>query len=119
MGCVSVTTTGRTIWPTIFNRRSRRLDLVLNDVRQRRLDDLARNRTNASDLFERRRRLMDEWAVYLVARAPRDGLCDAEQIIHAQIDRSDGNRVIYTMGGIEASERYPASHSETRIAGSL
>ena len=23
MGCVSVTTTGRTIWPTIFNRRSR------------------------------------------------------------------------------------------------
>ena len=31
-------------------------------------------------------------------------VCDAEQIIHAHIDRSDGNCVIYTMGAIEAPE---------------
>jgi ABC-type lipoprotein export system ATPase subunit len=31
-------------------------------------------------------------------------VCDAEQIIHAHIDRSDGNRVLYTMGAIEAPE---------------
>ena len=29
-------------------------------------------------------------------------VCDAEQIIHAFIDREDGNRVVYTMGAIEA-----------------
>lgn len=29
-------------------------------------------------------------------------VCDAEQIIHAFIDREDGNRVVYTTGGIEA-----------------
>lgn len=28
-------------------------------------------------------------------------VCDAEQIIHAHIDRSAGNKVIYTMGSIE------------------
>ena len=31
-------------------------------------------------------------------------VCDAEQIIYAYIDRSDGNRVHYTMGSIEAPE---------------
>ena len=31
-------------------------------------------------------------------------VCDAEQIIHAQIDRSNGNQVNYTMGAIEAPE---------------
>ena len=31
-------------------------------------------------------------------------VCDAEQIIHADIDRRDGNRVHYTMGSIEAPE---------------
>ena len=31
-------------------------------------------------------------------------VCDAEQIIHAHIDRSNGNRVEYTMGAIEAPE---------------
>ncbi len=31
-------------------------------------------------------------------------VCDAEQIIYADIDRSDGNRVHYTMGSIEAPE---------------
>ncbi len=31
-------------------------------------------------------------------------VCDAEQIIHAHIDRANGNRVEYTMGAIEAPE---------------
>ena len=31
-------------------------------------------------------------------------VCDAEQIIHAHINRGDGNRVHYTMGAIEAPE---------------
>lgn len=31
-------------------------------------------------------------------------VCDAEQIIHANIDRADGNRVAYTMGAIESPE---------------
>ncbi len=31
-------------------------------------------------------------------------VCDAEQIIHAHIDRANGNRVEYTMGAIEARE---------------
>ena len=31
-------------------------------------------------------------------------VCDAEQIIYADIDRSDGNRMHYTMGSIEAPE---------------
>jgi predicted ATPase len=31
-------------------------------------------------------------------------VCDAEQIIHAFIDRADGNRVVYTMGAIESSQ---------------
>src|SRR6185295_1669584 len=29
-------------------------------------------------------------------------VCDAEQIIHANIERAQGNKVDYTMGGIEA-----------------
>jgi predicted ATPase len=31
-------------------------------------------------------------------------VCDAEQIIHAHIDRANGNRVEYTMGAIEGPE---------------
>jgi hypothetical protein len=31
-------------------------------------------------------------------------VCDAEQIIHAFIDRVNGNRVIYTMGAIESPQ---------------
>jgi predicted ATPase len=31
-------------------------------------------------------------------------VCDAEQIIHAHIDRANGNRVEYAMGSIEAPE---------------
>ena len=31
-------------------------------------------------------------------------VCDAEQIIHAFIDRSAGNRVVYTMGAIESPQ---------------
>ncbi len=28
-------------------------------------------------------------------------VCDAEQIIHSRLDKVDGNRVVYTTGGIE------------------
>jgi hypothetical protein len=31
-------------------------------------------------------------------------VCDAEQIIHAHIDRANGNKVEYTMGAIEGPE---------------
>jgi predicted ATPase len=31
-------------------------------------------------------------------------VCDAEQIIHAFIDRANGNRVVYTMGAIESPQ---------------
>jgi ABC-type lipoprotein export system ATPase subunit len=31
-------------------------------------------------------------------------VCDAEQIIHASIDRINGNRVVYTTGAIESPE---------------
>jgi hypothetical protein len=31
-------------------------------------------------------------------------VCDAEQIIHAHIERADGNRVHYAMGAIESPD---------------
>jgi ABC-type lipoprotein export system ATPase subunit len=31
-------------------------------------------------------------------------VCDADQVIHAQIDKTDGNRITYTAGGIEDRE---------------
>ena len=40
-------------------------------------------------------------------------VCDAEQIIHAFIDRANGNRVVYTMGAIEAPATQPARHQRS------
>jgi len=31
-------------------------------------------------------------------------VCDADQIIHARLDKTDGNRVVYTSGSIENPE---------------
>ena len=31
-------------------------------------------------------------------------VCDAEQIIHAEIEKNDGNKVVYTLGAIENPE---------------
>jgi ABC-type lipoprotein export system ATPase subunit len=48
---------------------------------------------------KRRRQLI------MVTHSPNIAVvCDAEQIIHAHIDRANGNRVEYTMGGIEAPQ---------------
>lgn len=41
--------------------------------------------------------------IIMVTHSPNIAVvCDAEQIIHAQIDRAAGNAVIYTMGAIES-----------------
>lgn len=41
--------------------------------------------------------------IIMVTHSPNIAVvCDAEQIIHAHIDRADGNAVIYTMGAIES-----------------
>lgn len=41
--------------------------------------------------------------IIMVTHSPNIAVvCDAEQIIHARIDRADGNNVIYTMGAIES-----------------
>ncbi|WP_287313800.1 TrlF family AAA-like ATPase [Mesorhizobium sp.] len=41
--------------------------------------------------------------IIMVTHSPNIAVvCDAEQIIHARIDRADGNSVIYTMGAIES-----------------
>lgn len=43
--------------------------------------------------------------IIMVTHSPNIAVvCDAEQIIHAFIDRENGNRVIYTMGAIESPE---------------
>jgi predicted ATPase len=43
--------------------------------------------------------------IVMVTHSPNIAVvCDAEQIIHAHIDRSAGNSVIYTMGAIESLE---------------
>ncbi len=43
--------------------------------------------------------------IIMVTHSPNIAVvCDAEQIIHAFIDRSDGNRVIYTVGAIESPQ---------------
>ena len=43
--------------------------------------------------------------IIMVTHSPNIAVvCDAEQIIHAHIDRSAGNAVIYTMGAIESPE---------------
>jgi hypothetical protein len=43
--------------------------------------------------------------IIMVTHSPNIAVvCDAEQIIHAAIDRSDRNRVVYTMGAIESPE---------------
>jgi DNA repair exonuclease SbcCD ATPase subunit len=43
--------------------------------------------------------------IIMVTHSPNIAVvCDAEQIIHAHIDRSAGNSVIYTMGGIESPD---------------
>lgn len=43
--------------------------------------------------------------IIMVTHSPNIAVvCDAEQIIHAHIDRSAGNAVIYTMGSIESPE---------------
>jgi predicted ATPase len=43
--------------------------------------------------------------IIMVTHSPNIAVvCDAEQIIHAQIDRSAGNKVIYTMGSIESPD---------------
>jgi wobble nucleotide-excising tRNase len=43
--------------------------------------------------------------IIMVTHSPNIAVvCDAEQIIHAFIDRANGNRVIYTMGSIESPQ---------------
>jgi|CXWL01.1.fsa_nt_gi predicted ATPase len=43
--------------------------------------------------------------IIMVTHSPNIAVvCDAEQIIHAFIDRANGNRVIYTMGAIESPQ---------------
>lgn len=43
--------------------------------------------------------------IIMVTHSPNIAVvCDAEQIIHAFIDRADGNRVVYTMGAIESPQ---------------
>jgi predicted ATPase len=43
--------------------------------------------------------------IIMVTHSPNIAVvCDAEQIIHAFIDRQNGNRVVYTMGSIESPE---------------
>ena len=43
--------------------------------------------------------------IIMVTHSPNIAVvCDAEQIVHAFIDRANGNRVIYTMGAIESPE---------------
>jgi hypothetical protein len=43
--------------------------------------------------------------IIMVTHSPNIAVvCDAEQIIHAHIDRSARNAVIYTMGAIESPE---------------
>jgi predicted ATPase len=43
--------------------------------------------------------------IIMVTHSPNIAVvCDAEQIIHAHIDRAAGNAVIYTMGAIESSD---------------
>jgi hypothetical protein len=43
--------------------------------------------------------------IIMVTHSPNIAVvCDAEQIIHAFIDRENGNRVIYTMGAIESPQ---------------
>src|SRR3984893_2306320 len=41
--------------------------------------------------------------ILMVTHSPNIAVvCDAEQIIHAFIDRANGNQVVYTMGSIES-----------------
>lgn len=41
--------------------------------------------------------------IIMVTHSPNIAVvCDAEQVIHASIDRSNGNAVKYTMGAIES-----------------
>ncbi len=43
--------------------------------------------------------------IIMVTHSPNIAVvCDAEQIIHAFIDRAQGNRVVYTMGAIESPQ---------------
>ena len=43
--------------------------------------------------------------IIMVTHSPNIAVvCDAEQIIHAHIDRAQGNRVVYASGAIEAPE---------------
>lgn len=43
--------------------------------------------------------------IIMVTHSPNIAVvCDAEQIVHAFIDRADGNRVVYTMGSIESPQ---------------
>ena len=43
--------------------------------------------------------------IIMVTHSPNIAVvCDAEQIIHASIDRANGNEVIYTMGSIESPQ---------------
>jgi predicted ATPase len=43
--------------------------------------------------------------IIMVTHSPNIAVvCDAEQIVHAFIDRADGNRVVYTMGAIESPQ---------------
>ena len=46
--------------------------------------------------------LKREYTIVIVTHNPNLAVvCDAEQIIHSRLDKTDGNRVVYTTGGIE------------------
>ena len=79
----------------------RRTDPLIIDQPEENLD----NGTIARLLVPAIRFAKEQRQLLMVTHNPNIAVvCDAEQVVHAEVDKTDGNRVTYTSGSIEDPE---------------